>query len=100
VGRDYHGDHEGVPWARATVTLYDPDVDGFRFYVVVIRLRNLPRIRTSRCLERFAAQQPEKIARPSSGNPVLGIMRICLQTRIPLFQALDPGVEVTRRQVR
>ena len=22
-----------IPWARATVTLYDPEVDGFRFYV-------------------------------------------------------------------
>ena len=50
-----------VPWARATVTLYDPDVDGFRFYVVVIRLHNLFRVLTSRCLERFAAQQPERL---------------------------------------
>lgn len=23
-----------IPWARASVTLYDPDVDGFRFYVM------------------------------------------------------------------
>jgi formate hydrogenlyase transcriptional activator len=40
--RDMHGLWEAItaeitkviPWARATVTLYDPEVDGFRFYVV------------------------------------------------------------------
>jgi len=27
-----------VPWSRATVTLYDPEADGFRFYVIATRL--------------------------------------------------------------
>ncbi|NWF73833.1 MAG: sigma 54-interacting transcriptional regulator [Nitrospirae bacterium] len=34
-----------IPWARCTVTLYDPEVDGFRFYVVATTMAHvfLPR---------------------------------------------------------
>ena len=27
-----------IPWARASVTLYDPEADGFRFYVITTKL--------------------------------------------------------------
>lgn len=30
-----------IPWARASVTLYDPEVDGFRFYIVAT---NMPKV--------------------------------------------------------
>lgn len=63
---------EVMPWARASVTLYDPDSDGFRFYVVATHL------------SKVVLQQNSVIPRSGSGMGWDGctITNVCIFDRI------------------